>query len=411
MMCEREGVSDSFVRTNTLNLVPDTNWYDTFWYDTVQCHEESSPQLVPCTPQAAAADRAQGKWNIGFRYCVVLFGDNLMVRWNYPCAPILLLVLLKSLYPQQSAPWRDPSLHTIRFVSVEKDVRLEVLDWGGAGRPLILLAGGGNTAHVFDEFAPKLTAKCRVYGITRRGFGASSYAPLRDGADRLGEDILAVIRALKIDKPVLVGHSIAGVELSSAATLDPKRIAGVVYLEAAYPYAFDNGKGPSMKAFQDIQGPPAPNPTEADLRSFSALEKWDSQVYGFRLPESEFRQIWDSTPDGRVTAPRDSPGSHYLMAIMMNTRKYAKIPVPALAIFAIPHVQEPWISESKDPSVPKIAEVYFTKIDLLAEKQAKAFEQGVPGARVIRQQGMHYIFLSNTSEVLREIRVFLSTLN
>ena len=63
-----------------------------------------------------------------------------------------------------------------------------MLDWGGSGGPVILLAGGGNTAHVFDEFAPKLAASYHVYGITRRGFGASTYAPLEEGADRLGED-------------------------------------------------------------------------------------------------------------------------------------------------------------------------------------------------------------------------------
>jgi hypothetical protein len=44
-----------------------------------------------------------------------------------------------------------------RFVPVAKDVTLEVLDWGGRGRPLILLAGLGNTAHVFDDIAPTLT--------------------------------------------------------------------------------------------------------------------------------------------------------------------------------------------------------------------------------------------------------------
>jgi hypothetical protein len=66
----------------------------------------------------------------------------------------------------------DPSPHVTRFVSVDKDVRLEVLDWGGSGRPIVLLAGGGNTAHVFDDFAPKLRAHNHVYGITRRGFGA-----------------------------------------------------------------------------------------------------------------------------------------------------------------------------------------------------------------------------------------------
>lgn len=45
--------------------------------------------------------------------------------------------------------WRDPSPHAVRLVTVAPDVRLEVLDWGGAGRPVVLLAGLGNTAHVF----------------------------------------------------------------------------------------------------------------------------------------------------------------------------------------------------------------------------------------------------------------------
>jgi len=277
---------------------------------------------------------------------------------------------------------------------------------------VILLAGGGDTAHVFDEFAPKLTAHCRVYGITRRGFGTSTYWPLDNGGDRLGEDVLAVIRALRLNKPVLVGHSIAGAELSSVATLHPNSIAGVVYLEAAYPYAFDNGKGPTMKDFLEIQGqgPQPPTPSESDLASFSALQKWDAQVYGFQLPESEFWQTWDSTSAGRVTKQRDFPGSQMFMAIMTSSKKYAHIPVPALAIFAIPHVPEPWMTKSGDPVIHNAADTYFAKLDLLAEKQATVFQDGVPGARVIRVRGAHYIFLSNESGVLREMRSFPSNL-
>jgi len=185
------------------------------------------------------------------------------------------------------------------------------------------------------------------------------------------DEMFWLIRALKLNKPVLVGHSIAGAELSSVATLDPKHIAGVVYLEAAYPYAFDNGKGPSMKAFQEIPLPQFPSPAESDLRSFSALQKWDAQVYGFRLPESEFHQKWDSIPDGKVTSVRDFQGSQYLMTVLMVTKKYAKIPVPALAIFAIPHVPETWLADTTDPGIRKAVDAYFTNIDLLAEKQAK----------------------------------------
>jgi pimeloyl-ACP methyl ester carboxylesterase len=47
-------------------------------------------------------------------------------------------------------------------VTVDEHVRLEVLDWGGTGRPILLLTGLGNTAHVFDDFALKLTRKGEV---------------------------------------------------------------------------------------------------------------------------------------------------------------------------------------------------------------------------------------------------------
>jgi non-heme chloroperoxidase len=94
---------------------------------------------------------------------------------------------------EESSWRRDRTPHKIRFVTVEDNVKLEVIDWGGSGRALVLLAGGNNTAHSFDRFAPKLTTTYRVYGITRRGSGVSSAPPpTRDNyaADRLGDDIL-----------------------------------------------------------------------------------------------------------------------------------------------------------------------------------------------------------------------------
>ena len=135
-------------------------------------------------------------------------------------------------------PWHDPSPHNTESVTVDDNVELEVLDWGGSGRPLVLLAGFGNTAHVFDDFAAKLTSTNHVYGITRRGFGASSHPDSGYSADRLGDDVLAVFDALKLERPILVGHSFAGEELSSVGTRYPQRIAGLIYLEAAYDEAY-----------------------------------------------------------------------------------------------------------------------------------------------------------------------------
>ncbi len=134
--------------------------------------------------------------------------------------------------------WKHASAHTARFVPVDHNVKLEVLDWGGSGRSMLLLAGLGNTAHVFDALAGKLAASYHVYGLTRRGFGASSAPKSGYGADRLADDVLEVMDALKLNKPVLMGHSIAGEELSSIGSRYPGKVAGLIYLDAGNSYAF-----------------------------------------------------------------------------------------------------------------------------------------------------------------------------
>jgi non-heme chloroperoxidase len=80
-----------------------------------------------------------------------------------------------------------------------------------------------------------------VYGITRRGFGASSVPDTGYDADRMGDDVLAVLGSLKLARPVLGGHSYAGSEMSSIGSRHPDRVAGFVYFDAVFPYSFDKG--------------------------------------------------------------------------------------------------------------------------------------------------------------------------
>ena len=333
-------------------------------------------------------------------------------RYRRRAAPILLAFLTVPLHAQQLVPWKDPSPHSTRFVTVEKGVRLEVLDWHGSDRPLVLLTGGGDTAHVFDDFAPKLTRSFHLYGITRRGFGESGFSPENYGAERLGDDVLAVLDTLKLEKSILVGHSLGGEELSSVATRYPKRVAALVYLEAAYPYAFDNGKGPTMKEFEDARRlmPNAPTPSETDpaLASFAAFQQAYTRALGFTYPEGELRQQFTTTANGRVGKERDFPGE---AVMLQGMKKYTNIPVPALVIFAIPHAQPKWMTDSADPKVREAAKAFSEAVDALTTRQAKAFEDGVPTAHVVRLRGAdHYVYLSNEADVLREMKSFLSTL-
>jgi non-heme chloroperoxidase len=357
---------------------------------------------------------------------------------------------------QSPATWHDPSPHTVRFVTVDQDVKLEVLDWGGSGRGLVLLAGLGSTAHVYDDFAPKLTSEYHVYGITRRGFGASSAPTPRDrnySADRLGDDVLAVLDVLKLERPVLVGHSIAGEELSSIGSRHPKRVAGLNYLDAAFPYAYyDGSRGDFIvdwdelkkKVDQILSGvdrttqeqflqqllqanlptfgkdlqkmrenlalmPPlkSPMPTPADRESFTAALAWQKKVYGYAIPEAELREEAEATPEGRVGGDRANPAISE--AIMAGEQKYTNLRVPILAIFALPQDRGPYVNANNSPAVVAAAEA---RNMAMTGAQVAAFEVGVPSARVVRlPHASHSLFISNEADVLREIRSFLANLN
>jgi hypothetical protein len=82
-------------------------------------------------------------------------GQSIQGTWTQDNKPLP----LNSQRATKETAWPiDSSPHTVQFVTVDDNIKLEVLNWGGSGRPLVLLAGLGGTAHQFDKFAPKLTA-------------------------------------------------------------------------------------------------------------------------------------------------------------------------------------------------------------------------------------------------------------
>jgi non-heme chloroperoxidase len=300
------------------------------------------------------------------------------------------------------------SIVSEQFVPVEPEVKLQVLDWGGTGRPLVFLSGLGDDAHIYDKFAPKLTEKYHVYGITRRGFGASSKPVPGSGnynADRLGDDVLAVIDALKIDRPVLVGHSIAGEELSSVGSRHPEKVSGLIYLDAGMGYAFyDPNSGWIVLDMLDLKRKldQFQDGAVQDERQF--LHDMLASTLQF---EKDLQQMTNETAN--TPAPRSTPlppRPPIIAAVQFGEQKYTKINVPILAIFAVPHDLGPIL---KDDPAAKAAMIEADRARFSA--QANAFEAGLPSAHVVRiPNASHYVFKSNEADVIREINVFLAKL-
>lgn len=306
---------------------------------------------------------------------------------------------------QGSVGWHDPSPHSVQFVAVDKDVKLEVLDWGGSGRAVVLIPGLNFTAHVFDDFAPKLTGQYHVYGITPRGFGASSAPTSGYSADQLGDDILAVLDSLKIIRPVLAGHSIGGEELSSIGSRHPERVAGLIYLDAIWSFAFDNGKMTPEKEFlslaqkfRSIRSPA----TAADRATFKTMQSFDSRSFGVTIPEAEYHQRGYLTADGHVEWREPLSVDQ---AIMAGEQRYTDLRVPILALCASPQ-ELGTVDQSTDPQVRAAAEQWQT----FKRNDAAAFDAAMRTARVVRLKANHFIFISNAADVLQEMRSFISGL-
>jgi pimeloyl-ACP methyl ester carboxylesterase len=313
----------------------------------------------------------------------------------------------------QDATERPPS---VQFVQVAPNVKLEVLDWGGTGRPVMLLTGLGGNARDFDEFARKLTGSYHVYGITRRGFGASSKPPPTAenySAERLGQDVLAVCDSLHLNKPVLIGHSIAGEELSDIGSKHPEKVGGLVYLDAISGYSFyDPARGDFFIDLVDLEKKLAqldPRTAEGDLPGIvQELERVSVPRFEKDLSWMDVHFKTTSAPPAPPPVPgatrEVSPGN----AILTSAEKFRNIYAPVLAICAFPHAPVR-VPDTEAGRAKAKLEAQFEKEYIGGE--INAFQSAVPSARVIRiPNASHAIFRSNEAKVIREIKAFTATL-
>jgi pimeloyl-ACP methyl ester carboxylesterase len=327
---------------------------------------------------------------------------------------VLTLASMALVAAQVPVAWQDPSRHTVQFVTVDNGVELEVLDWGGAGRSLVLLAGSGHSAHVFDEFAPKLTRTGHVYGITRRGWGASSQPSTGYDNQRLSDDVLEVLNALKLDRVVFVGHSAAGHEMTTLARQHPNRVIGLVYLDALGEIDSDPVLDAEWLALQRQLPPPAPRaPCQEDRTSFAAFRASRQCTMGFPLPESEFRSTFATNPDGSVGPFKTPQAIHRAMgAGHQMSRDYSNIRAPVLALFEFPLTSldqlRPEHPQPRNDEERALVLRFAALTKRILDRAPEKLMRSVPNARLVDLPGAgHYVFITKEDAVLREIVGFI----
>jgi non-heme chloroperoxidase len=307
------------------------------------------------------------------------------------------------------APWRDPSPHRVFRVPVEPKVELELLDWGGKGEPLVFLAGFGNSAHVFDGFAPAFVPHFRVLGLTRRGFGTSSKPQAGYDTTTLVRDILTVLDSMHIGRASFAAHSFGGSELNYLGAHIPERVHRLVYLDAAVDHRQLYQSTTWMNAFPQPE-PPSPTYAEYGGNSVAAWLLWAERLVGPGYPEAEIRSMFryddSDTVLGRVAA--DSIDKVLQRGTL--PAELSRIRPPVLAIYAVAGsapVHYPFWN-SLDATSRARAQKSFEAISRTFAQQEERYRQEVKDIRIREIPGSrHYVFLTHPGEVRHEMLDFL----
>lgn len=187
--------------------------------------------------------------------------------------------------------------------------------------------------------------------------------------------MLAVIDALHLNKPVIAGHSISGEELSYIGSHHPEKVAGLIYMEAGYPYAlYDQANGGLELDAIELRN---------QLRQFiegyalEPVKDYNDLIANLERVEKEVKQQQQDTKNLPPTpvSPRMTPD---LFAIMEGRERFTTIHAPALVIFG----SDPNPVSGDDPQ--SRAEAVRQALMIRNKKrQVAAFEGQVPSAQMV----------------------------
>jgi pimeloyl-ACP methyl ester carboxylesterase len=251
--------------------------------------------------------------------------------------------------------------------------------------------------------------------MTRRGTGFSSRPDYGFDTPRLAQDVLQVMDALGLEKVLLVGHSIAGDELTWLGGHHPQRFNGLVYLDAAYDRSGQGEDAAGTSRLRTLQRrlPPEPPIPPGAFQNHESLAKLLAERRHLPVPEGEliaFRQVDKPWLAGM---PHIDARAQQAIVAALQPPDYGRVQVPALAIYAIDDPAKPlppWYDRDDADLRATVAEI--ARIRREAQRaNIEAFEHGMADAEVLEMPNSeHYIIQSNPQEVLAAIEKFAARL-
>ncbi|GIW10688.1 MAG: alpha/beta hydrolase [Dehalococcoidia bacterium] len=195
-----------------------------------------------------------------------------------------------------------PVAPTLRRIPTN-GVVLALHDWGGAGRPVLLVHGNSFLGRLWDLTAHALLPDYRPLALDLRGHGESEVPPEGYRRQDHAADILGVVAALELERPFVLGHSLGAIATLLAAGMQPQRFGPLVLIEPVIrPKVRPEGWLPTGRLDQLVEQArrrrhrwPSREAAIAAYRTRPAFASWRPEVLALYV-EHGFRE----TPSGEI---------------------------------------------------------------------------------------------------------------
>ena len=155
--------------------------------------------------------------------------------------------------------------------------------------PLVIVHGLRDHSHSFDDLARGLLDRFHVLALDLRGHGDSETTPYY-GFGHFVLDLHNLIRALRLERPVVVGHSMGGEVVATYWDAFPTCPAKVVIIEGLGPPPRDDGRGGRAGPSTASRASIARLPAIPDLKDLDAAYR-RLRERNPRLPEHKAREL------------------------------------------------------------------------------------------------------------------------
>jgi pimeloyl-ACP methyl ester carboxylesterase len=210
---------------------------------------------------------------------------------------------------------------------------LRVREWTGDGPPIVLLHGLASNSRIWDDVAERLADRFHVVALDQRGHGLSDRPTDGFSFDKVAGDARAVVNALGLERPTLVGHSWGGNVALVFATTYPEITRALVLVDGGVIEPSANPDVTLERLLVELAPPDLTMLSFQDL--LDRVKSGDAATYWSPTVEATMRTSFEDTAEGRIT-PRLTRENHLQIIREMWTLRpselFPKVTCPTLLV-------------------------------------------------------------------------------